>query len=179
MLYIAYCECENTATDRHNKAYDLLNQMLLAAGINGPVKKAPSGKPYIEDDKAFISLSHSGSAVCCALSCDEKIDLSFLPDIIIREDKKSHVGVDIEKIVPNRDMKKIADRFFTADEQEIAKTDITHFYRVYTRKESMAKATGRGIAELRRQPSTLARDGTYTYNINLPTGDYILSVSLL
>jgi phosphopantetheinyl transferase len=179
MLYIAYAECENTAADRHNTAHNLLNSMLSSAGINARVEKAYGGKPYIEGDKAFVSLSHSESAVCCALSCEEKISSPAFENLITREDEKAPVGVDLEKIVPDRDFEKIARGFFSNDEQSYAEGDVNRFYHVYTRKESLSKATGGGIAELRRQPSVLSRIGTYTYNIKLPSGDYVLSVSLL
>ena len=60
------------------------------------------------------------------------------------------IGVDIEKVQPkyNQD---IAERFFSADEAQAlsqlsAEESMLGFYRVWSRKEAILKATGKGLS---------------------------------
>lgn len=79
-----------------------------------------NGKPFI-DENIEISLSHSGDFVA-AMICDKTC------------------GIDIEK--DSRDLSKIAKRFFTKEEYD----DTTYsMLDIWTRKESILKATGKGL----------------------------------
>ena len=88
--------------------------------------KGPHGKPYFPDGP-FFNLSHSGKYVVLAVSSGD-------------------VGVDIEEIRPRSE--KIAERCFAAAEQDWIdrqKDPVEAFYRLWTAKESIMKATGEGF----------------------------------
>lgn len=58
-------------------------------------------------------------------------------------------GVDVERIRPRRSLSGLARRFFSPAEQEelaAAPDPLGAFYRVWTRKEAVIKADGRGVA---------------------------------
>lgn len=87
-----------------------------------------NGKLYVPDSQYYVNLSHSGDYAVCAVS-------------------DSEVGVDIQKIVAAN--MKLAKRFFTEEECkfiEEAKNPDNEFYRLWTRKESLVKAAGKGLA---------------------------------
>ncbi len=85
------------------------------------------GKPYLENENVFFSISHSGDYVLCCLSDRE-------------------IGCDIEKI---RDYNpKIAKRFFTEKETLLLEDKVTEDYNfsvLWTLKESILKKEGTGI----------------------------------
>ena len=96
----------------------------------------PFGKPALPAERhaaLHFNLSHSGELALVAL-CDA-----------------AEVGVDIEHIRPVRDPIALAKRFFTPGEQdELAaappEDQINCFFRLWTQKEALLKATGQGIA---------------------------------
>ena len=85
-----------------------------------------NGKPrLLKYPKFFYNISHSGDYAICAVS-------------------DSEVGVDIQKI-RKPDMR-IAKRYFTEDEYHyICKDEKRNFFKIWTRKESILKASGFGI----------------------------------
>lgn len=92
------------------------------------IAHATSGKPYAENCDIQFSLSHSGSFAAAALA-------------------ESDIGIDIE--TPRKVDLKLAERYFSPDERERLNTsqDAEHeFLRIWTRKESLLKAAGIGIA---------------------------------
>ncbi|MCL1904342.1 MAG: 4'-phosphopantetheinyl transferase superfamily protein [Oscillospiraceae bacterium] len=93
-----------------------------------------NGKPYLrsnggrsKQDKVYFNISHSGDYVILAIADRE-------------------IGVDIEQIAPYSNA--IAHRCFTPAEQEWLKQkgDDKSFFRLWTAKESVMKATGLGFA---------------------------------
>lgn len=93
----------------------------------------PSGRPIVENascDRApSISLSHSGGWVAVAAS------------------DAGAIGIDIEVHRPRRNLNGIAAAAFGPDEQWLVASDGAEgFYRIWTLKEAMAKASGEGIA---------------------------------
>lgn len=132
----------NLSLYRKNKIADLKNindkklsalaELLLLYGMNklGIKYSIPlefglneQGKPFIKGmDGFFFNLSHSGDMAVCAIS-------------------HNPVGVDVEKTT--RDCTGIADRYFTDDEKEIGREKGGSY--IWTRKEAVAKADGRGI----------------------------------
>lgn len=85
------------------------------------------GKPYV-DGKVFFNLSHAGRYVVCAFASEE-------------------IGIDIEEIRPIE----IDDFISIFSVQEInllrlSKQPQTDFFRIWTLKESVVKADGRGMA---------------------------------
>ena len=90
----------------------------LVFGING--------KPYLKSGEVYFNISHSGDYVALATAGRE-------------------VGVDIEKTAPYEDS--VADRCFTGKEREwmLKEGGNEAFYRLWTAKESLMKATGLGF----------------------------------
>lgn len=120
-----------------------------------------SGKMYFpQTDKFYVNLSHSGDYAACAMDTKE-------------------VGIDIEKI--RQYQEKAAKRICLPEEmqtlfegkKEEEKNRI--FTKLWTRKESMAKLSGKGIAmffDKRNDPVDCIYTKTYT-----SISDYYLSVS--
>ncbi len=183
MLYIAALPCQD---DQHKTAWSLLENMLSAALPNfdkNSIMRTESGKPYLKGNEAFFSLSHTDGAVCAAVCISGEADIkTSLPEGAVLFSEKSGklpVGVDIEGNTA-RDFHKIARGFFTEKEKEYlaAEEDTSAaFYYVYTRKESLVKASGRGIGELRDLGSSLELDGVYTYNISFAQKSFTVSVA--
>ena len=124
----------------------------IVEGAHGKPRLEPSGLPRVG-----FNLSHSGGRFVVAIA------LGMEP------------GVDVERIRSRRSVEGISRRFFSPAEQaEVAAAPdpLGAFYRVWTRKEAVIKADGRGVGigarPLRRQrrraalPAgcTLARRGT-------------------
>ncbi len=92
------------------------------------VKKSKYGKPFLDIEGVYFSISHSGDFVCCALA-------------------DSEVGVDIEAIesISCEKIKALAKRFFTQNEFEYLSGKnfyIDDFYFIWTRKEAFSKCKG-------------------------------------
>ncbi len=90
--------------------------------------RGENGKPYFREGAGlFFNLSHSGDKVMCVIADRE-------------------VGCDVEKIADYREG--IAKRFFHKREQEFieaARDKADAFYRIWTLKESVMKACGKGM----------------------------------
>ena len=95
------------------------------------------GKPYLPDAaegrQLEFNLSHSGETVCIAVT------------------RAVPVGIDVEKVKPSPDLDQVAERFFSAGErQDLAsltgQTKVAAFYRCWTRKEALIKASGEGLS---------------------------------
>lgn len=106
----------------------LLNRALKKYGLNEKNMEYATnayGKPYFINAKELhFSISHSGDYA-----------------MVVMSDKE--IGCDIQQI---KDVNlRIADRFFTADEREYVK-NTDDFFRIWTLKESLIKAVGKGLA---------------------------------
>jgi 4'-phosphopantetheinyl transferase len=100
-----------------------------------------NGKPSLEGERGLhFNLSHSGSMALYAVTA------------------LGEVGVDLEQLRPLPEMDDIAQRWFSAEEQtvfrEVSKLDQAPseqreavFFKLWTRKEAVAKCHGGGIAE--------------------------------
>ena len=92
-----------------------------------------SGRPFLDSIDADISISHSKTLVAIAIS----------------DKKSSRVGVDLEeKIFSPEEMKKIARRFFSADEQRIlseSQDESKTFLEIWTKKEALKKRHGTSV----------------------------------
>lgn len=95
---------------------------------------AEGGKPYLVGHPDLqVNLSHSGTLVAVALT------------------RSGPVGVDVERISPERATLEIARRFFAPAEEEALialppERRIDAFFEIWTRKEAFIKATGEGVA---------------------------------
>lgn len=106
---------------------------LKERGINyssAKIMTGENGKPYIDGEKTYFSLSHSGNIALCAVSDNE-------------------VGADVQEIKPLK--RDISARILTDSEaaalrtlSEDEKTDF--LFRIWTEKESVMKFSGLGFA---------------------------------
>ena len=106
------------------------------------IETGKNGKPYLADRKdVFFSVAHSGKRAVAAFS-------------------ELTVGCDTEIIKADRDIERLAERFYTSSEAEEVRRDPESFYRLWTLKESCLKAMGTGLAtELSEVAFT--REGEY------------------
>ena len=112
-------------------------------------------KPFA--DNCFVSISHSGDMVAVCTS-----------------DKP--IGIDIEKIDRERDLSKIANRFYHGKELEAFKEKPTAdlFFEIWTKKEAYSKIGGEGVGEVFKGFDAYSLDG-YTFKTEI-IGDYVLSI---
>lgn len=116
-----------------------------------------NGKPYLEGNPFFFSISHSGDYVLCAVSDRE-------------------IGADIQKTdcTGKCRERQLADRFFSPAEVERlgqysdAET-ASYFYTLWTRKEAYGKLTGAGVAAQLAVP-TDEWDGAEWLSADAPEG---------
>ena len=100
-----------------------------------PIVEEEHGKPRLRPESRLppvgFNLSHSGDRFMVAVACG------------------MNPGVDIERIRPRRSVTALARRFFSPAEQgEVAAAPdrMRAFYRIWSRKEAVIKADGRGVA---------------------------------
>jgi 4'-phosphopantetheinyl transferase len=114
-----------------------------------PLQRTATGKPMLADSAPVamnFSISHSGDIVLVAVS------------------RLGRVGVDVEVARPLDDLASLAASAFSAREchdvmmAHSAQERLARFYRVWTRKESMAKALGIGLMGLDRIVCDAAAD---------------------
>ena len=112
----------------------LLRHALATHGIDTfEIAKDQNGKPYlVGEDLPFFNLSHSRDRAMCVLS-------------------DRTVGCDVQWMDPKISLG-VADRFFSSAECALIRSEKNEeaqhlmFYRLWTLKESLAKATGEGVA---------------------------------
>ncbi len=77
-----------------------------------------------------IAISHSGGWVACAVA------------------SRGQIGIDIEAYRPGRDIMGIAGLAFgDGERQHVRREGVAAFYRIWTSREALAKARGRGLVE--------------------------------
>lgn len=114
------------------------------------------GKPYVEGrEDIHFNLSHSGDYVLAVLAPAE-------------------VGCDIQQIGASGREERIAERFFTPQEQA-ALADGMSFYRIWARKESWIKCDGTGMAQDLRNFSVVG-DQTEWHLAGLHVDGYEIAV---
>lgn len=125
------------------------------------------GKPWLADGPA-VSLSHSGGMVAAAVA------------------ESGELGIDIERH-RHRDLAALAAAAFGPREQAaVAAGGTAAFFRIWTLREALAKATGAGLAEaadgLDQVADGLAEGcwqaGPWCLAHLRPTADYSLAVAL-
>lgn len=108
-------------------------------------------------DNCYVSISHSGNLVA-----------------VCKSDKP--IGVDIEKIDYDRDVKKIAERFYHGEELDVFRKNPTPniFFEIWTKKEAYSKIGGEGVGEVFKGFDVFSLDD-YTFETENING-YMLSV---
>lgn len=161
-------DCYRNRADRERSmaAGLLLVFCMQKRGVS--TKEAPcfteNGKMYFPQQERFhVNLSHSGDYAACALASRE-------------------AGIDLELLRPYRE--NVARRICSQKEMQVLLSEKKEeeknrqFTKLWTRKESMAKLSGKGIAALLRDRNVTenseARIYTETYT---PVPGYFLSVS--
>lgn len=121
----------------HRCSRETARLQLLAAGLllrhvlgiteETPLLYTPQGKPYLKHGPCF-NLSHSGQFAALAVS-------------------DQPVGLDLQDMTHNPSPQ-LANRWFTAEEAAWIHEQPDRFFHVWTRKESVVKALGLGLAAL-------------------------------
>ncbi|GEM_PF-1116356 len=115
------------------------------------IERTDEGKPYVSGGP-FISVSHSMDTFALLVADRE-------------------AGLDIQYA---RDVKreKIADRYFTAEEAELAAADdaADRFFELWTRKEAYGKYVGTGLAQIIKTEQVLSRDDVRFTDLRLEDG---------
>lgn len=130
---------ERKRSDRHSRhthaslaGYALLRKALQSHNAGWSLRRlrlTTWGKPYLPNGPCF-SLSHSGGYVMCALGRDE-------------------LGLDTELVRPRP--LRLPEAIFSPAERhyvDAAADPLAAFYWLWTRKEAVAKADGRGFSSL-------------------------------
>ena len=114
----------------------------------------PGGRLYLPDHPGFdFNLSHTGGWIALGI-CQE-----------------GRIGVDIETIDPTFPAMEIAAEFFLPEECDwIAQGSVERFFHLWTAKEALMKATGRGMSLPPDKISVTIRDGQPATVTNLETG---------
>lgn len=121
-------------------------------------RESESGRPYIVDEQADLSVSHSGRYTCVAITTDPGVS----------------IGIDIEERVraSKRDLAGIAHRFFSpAEAAKVEQSDDTvfEFLKLWTMKEALMKS--------RRVPLSLVLKGdTTNHKTYFTTGEYVMCI---
>lgn len=149
MIYIGYKICENTVEQMHKTGITLRDVMLNKLCDNYNPQKitcTQKGKPLY--DGVGFSVSHAYGVVAVAVNVGNN-------ESGINEDWQTFsggadfsVGVDIEPADRNIDAKKLSKRFLSDKEQEYVADDNLRFLEIWTKKESVCKLTGEGVAEI-------------------------------
>ena len=130
----------------------LIERALSFYGLDDvTVAHTDKGKPYAAGTGIYVSASHSGAFFACAVS-PHKVGID------IQEERKASV-------------RKIADRYFTAEEQEFIKErGGSSFFFLWTRKEALCKLTGNGMADIIGGIPVLGRDDVSFTDFQLEEG---------
>ena len=112
--------------------YDQIRMLPIAIDTAKLVfARSELGKPYFVDSPVKFNVSHSKGYVAVAVSLGEEL------------------GVDVEaSALPRERAVKIAERYFSADEQKIVQNDAKSFSRLWSEKEAKAKFLGESIGNL-------------------------------
>jgi 4'-phosphopantetheinyl transferase len=131
------CDASHSRRERSLLARALLRRLLAEctgtpSGWRFDVEN--SGRPIARHENGgcapAIAISHSGGWVACAVA------------------SSGQIGIDIEVAKPGRDIMGIAGLAFgNGERQDVERGGMAAFYRIWTAREALAKARGRGLAE--------------------------------
>ena len=126
-----------------------LSRLTETVTENLTICRTPEGKPYfLACPQLYFSLSHSKGLCIAALSENE-----------------GAVGMDAELLADRPHVDELAARFFSQEEQEAvnrANDKRFCFYRIWTKKEAVAKRSGQGLSALLSSPSPV-EDGSLRF----------------
>lgn len=111
----------------------LLSRYLKVAPQKIPLRKTRSGKLFVDSLRYRIrfNLSHSGSKILIGLN------------------QKNRIGIDLEQLNPIQDVRAVVENLFSDNEQKMVRTNENNqsFYKLWTRKEALVKASGSGLVD--------------------------------
>jgi 4'-phosphopantetheinyl transferase len=116
----------------HGFLRDVLGRHLDQDGAALTFERGPHGKPFLRDASVHFNLSDTKDAVAIAIG------------------REQDLGVDIETMARHVDHERVADHYFTAEEQGSISEAVDgkrRFLEFWTRKEAMLKASGVGIMD--------------------------------
>lgn len=138
---------------------------LGAVGADMRILRDALGKPHFACGAPCFSISHADRLSVAAIS------------------QSGEIGIDIERIDRDRDIGRIARKFFSeAEQKELAEAEdrVREFYRIWTAKESMMKQGGEGMISVMRSDSALAEasgERSFArYAISFEGEEYILTI---
>jgi 4'-phosphopantetheinyl transferase len=151
-MHAAAAEClppdELAHIDSFKRPEIRTRQLLAHAALRSLLAKRLNMEPR---QIAFCTGAH-GKPMLAGKEAKLQFNLSHSCDLaLIAISEAFEVGVDVEQIRPMENLAKLAERFFMASEASALaalseETRTAAFFRVWTRKESLLKATGIGIA---------------------------------
>jgi len=142
----------------------LLGRLLLINGLEqmnykfdeSDIKYTTYNKPYLESNKAYFNISHSGEIVVCAIT------------------ELGDIGIDIEKI-GSIDISDFQSQMTDNEWNEIIGAEDSHnsFYRYWSEKEAVIKAHGQGLGiplksfEVKNNTTTIGSENFYLQKISI------------
>lgn len=148
--------------ERFIKAHGILRMILSNyVGVEPQhlrFKYSAFGKPMLAnnpDNRSIcFNLSHSDGVVLYAVTLDH------------------HTGIDVERVQSDIDTEQIAKRFFSSDENNLLdavpeKERLAMFFKFWTRKEAVIKATGKGISYPMEKLDVSSMQDTFLSTIEL------------
>ena len=187
MIYLEYAACEKGNESQRVAAKTLLNELLNSAFNIADAGKlmriAKGGKPYIENAAFDFSAAHTEGAVAVAVAACG--DGKFLPEFIVSEKSADKIGIDIEykyREVKKESILRISKKLFGKSETEYLNIGNdgykTRFLEIWTKKEAIVKANGRGLAGI-SDADTVSFAGVFleTYCVTVENREYIISVA--
>ncbi len=189
MVIIKYKGCGFSLAAQRQAASELIKEILeenfLLGAYSYSLSKTPKGKPMLDIEGMAISVSHSGALCAVAVSGNEKTRSGA--DILI-DSPAAEIGLDIERVDYSRktsSLLKIAEKRFSENERRLLYSaaeneQIRQFYRIWTAKEALCKATGEGLAGLSKYDTCSMPEGFCLKEglINFQNSEYCLSLIL-
>ena len=148
-MYTYVKKCGHRSCDTDNMIIESVNK--FAPGLKGriSVKRAESGKPYLEiardtaSGATTIGATTIGATTIGVTHTDREVFIAL---------SKSRFGIDAERFDRAgkiADFKRIAERFFTRDEQLYIGDSCERFLDIWVSKEAYVKCFGMGIGDMR------------------------------
>ena len=185
LIYIKYASCDGNSISQHKAANAARDYILYYAfGIKCAEKlisKTEKGKPYINGADFDFSVAHTDD-VAIAAACGKGKEAKGL--FCIDRDV-SKIGIDIEDVERKLDskyIKLISEKLFSGKEREYlapgTNGEKQRFLEIWTRKESIVKATGEGLSAIHTADSfSLKVKYLKTKRLVIENKEYIISIA--